>query len=151
MLYTILPGLFQSPKFIRFFSPNRIKYFLKENFRINTQAYIYELEIPDMYLTTNIGNQQNNKIFRVNDINKQYFQCLNYSEKYIHDINNQIPYALHYPCSRLLINNFIGVDATEYKIEDKYENLNREGIIWDLKSINVKLDLIDYKRSTDVK
>lgn len=142
-LYTISNRLINNCKQINFFTGSRYNHKLKELLNHNKQAFCYKLYIPEEYITKNINDQQQGKILKINDDNKKDFQCFNYLDKYTDNINYDCPYPLYYPCHRLIMKNFDGVDATEYWKENKGENLCKEGLIWTVNN-NIKLELIDY-------
>ena len=62
--------------------------------------------------------------------------------------NHKFPYPLYKPCSEILLHNFSGLDATDYTKEDTNESFCKEGLLWNIDKINIKLELFDYiKRS----
>jgi len=147
-LFYITSILRSNYKNIYFCSNSKYNYNLSKILENHNQAYCYKLYISEKYITENFKDQQNNKILKINNSNKQIFRCFNYKEKYNNEDNHKFPYPLYKPCSELLLNNFVGIDATGYSKEDSNESFCKEGLLWDIDKINIKLELFDYiKRS----
>lgn len=142
-LYTISSSLINNCKQINFFTKYKYEHKLLEILSQHKQAFCYKLYIPEEYITKNINDQQQGKILKICNDNKKDFQCFNYLDRYIDNINYDCPYPLYYPCNRLLIKNFDGIDATDYYKENNGENLWKEGLIWNINN-NIKMELIDY-------
>ena len=130
-------------KYIKFVKDTHYIREIREVLKKNNHAFCYELYIPNKYITKNINNKYD-KILKVTEHNKKYFQNFNYYKHYIHDKNYECPYPLFHPCHPYLLNNFVGIDATEYNREDNKETYSSEGIIWQPEKINIGLILIDY-------
>lgn len=143
-LFYITGSLRNNCKNIYFCSNSKYNYNLAKVLENCNQAYCYKLYISEKYITENFKNQQNNKILRINNSNKNIFRSFNYKEKYMNEDNHKFPYPLYKPCSELILNNFIGLDATVYSKEDNEESFCKEGLIWDIDKINIKLDLFDF-------
>ena len=141
--FTISGRLIKNYNQINFFTASRYNHKLKEILSNHGHAFCYKLYIPEIYITENFNDQQQRKILKITNMNEDKFCHFNYPERYIDNINYDCPYPLYYPCSRLLLNNFDGIDATNYTKKNNNENFCKEGLIWKARN-GIKLELMDY-------
>lgn len=145
-LYFITPHLKGYYEQISFFARSSFwyKYNLEKSLALKQQAYIYEIHIDKNDITSDLRDKKDNKILKVTDDNKDFFSPHNYKNKYYHNKQFYFPYPFYKSCHSVIFNNFAGIDATRYEKENLDENFTLEGMIWQPKKINFKLELKDY-------
>ena len=130
-----------STRMLKFYPKNNIKivkYHMKQN------NFIYKLELPDDYFTTDLFSKEKNKILKIDDTNKDLFKKFNKLTEYQHEVQNFLPYRLFYPCDIELYNRFLGVDATTYNKTNEGEVYEYSGIIWNVNNLEHNITVCDY-------
>lgn len=145
-LYFITPHLKGHYDQISFFAKGSFwyNYHLNHSLSLKNQAFIYEINIDENNITSDMRDKKDNKILKITEENKKFFSPYNYKNSYFHNKQYYFPYPFYQLCHSVIFNNFVGIDATQYEKENVHENFTLEGMIWQPKKINFKLELKDY-------